>query len=329
MYGVAAAIYLFFTIATGKALLHAGDNAVGSIWTFPNETWIENLATRENGMLLCTSLNRFAVYKVDPFGHTAAVVHQFDSGEGVLGITEVQNDIWIVVTSNVNLTTSTAKPGSAKIWRLDMGAWSVGSKNSISLIKSMPDVGLPDGLTTLDFDRGTVLLADAEKSTIWHVDISTGRYTAAINSTSFAPGSKLPLGVDGIHNLHGELYFTNPSSNLFGKIAINYDGTAAGPIQTISTSAEIGDDFAVAEDGTAYIAGNNTLWRVKSDGQTQALVGGNGSTAAQGITSATFARTSSDRGVLYLGTNGGMLLPPPGAQVHGGQILAVNVNLFD
>lgn len=193
----------------------------------------------------------------------------------------------------------------------------------------MPDVGLPDGLTTLDFDRGTVLLADASKSTIWHVDTTTGRYTAAINSTSFAPGSTLPLGVDGVHTLHGELYFTNPSSNLLGKVAINYDGTAAGPIQTISTAAEVGDDFAVAEDGTAYVAGNNTLWKVRQDGQTQALVGGNGSTVVQGITSAAFSRTSSDRGVLYLGTNGGMLLPPPGAQVHCGQVLAVNVHLFD
>ena len=125
LYALAAAICLFFTIATDATSLHVGDNAVGTIWTFANETWIENVATRQNGMLLCTSLNRFAVYQVDPFGHTAVVVHQFDSGEGVLGITEVQNDIWIVATSNVNLTTSTAKPGSAKIWRLDMGAWSV------------------------------------------------------------------------------------------------------------------------------------------------------------------------------------------------------------
>ncbi|KAI6860276.1 hypothetical protein KC343_g402 [Hortaea werneckii] len=328
MYALAAAICLFFTIATDATSLHVGDNAVGTIWTFANETWIENVATRQNGMLLCTSLNRFAVYQVDPFGHTAVVVHQFDSGEGVLGITEVQNDIWIVATSNVNLTTSTAKPGSAKIWRLDMGAWSVGAQNPVKLINSMPDVGLPDGLTTLDFDRGTVLLADASKSVIWHVDTTSGKYTAAINSMSFAPGSKLPLGVDGIHNLHGELYFTNPSSNLFGKIAIDDDGTAAGPIQTITTATDVGDDFAVAEDGTAYVAGNNTLWGVQQDGQTQALVGGNGSTVVQGITSAAFARTSSDRGVLYLATNGGMLLPPPGAQVHGGQILAVNINLF-
>lgn len=125
MYGLIASISLFFAVATCTAFLDAGDNAVGSIWTFPNETWIENLATRENGMLLCTSLNRFAIYQVDPFGHTAVVVHRFDSGEGVLGITELQNDIWVVATSNVNLTTSTAKPGSAKIWRLDMTAWTV------------------------------------------------------------------------------------------------------------------------------------------------------------------------------------------------------------
>jgi hypothetical protein len=31
---------------------------------------------------------------------------------------------------------------------------------------------------------------------------------------------------------------------------------------------------------------------------------------------------------LYVGTNGGLLVPVDG-QVHGGQLLAVNINLFD
>lgn len=71
----------------------AGDDAVGVIWTFPNGTWIENLAALQNGMLLCTSFSRFAVYQVNPFQRTAVTVHQFDSSDGILGITDVQNDV--------------------------------------------------------------------------------------------------------------------------------------------------------------------------------------------------------------------------------------------
>lgn len=125
IFGLTAALLLSIGIPGGMASFATGDDAVGVIWTFPNGTWIENLAARQNGMLLCTSLSRFAVYQVNPFQHTAVTVHQFDSSDRVLGITEVQNDIWVFVTSNVNLQTSVATPGSAKIWRLDMSAWSV------------------------------------------------------------------------------------------------------------------------------------------------------------------------------------------------------------
>jgi hypothetical protein len=99
------------------------DNAVGIIWTFPNETWIENLAVRQNGEILATSLSRAAVYLVNPFEHTATTAHQFEASDGVLGITEVAEDIFVVVTAEVDLKTSTATKGSAKIWRLDMCGW--------------------------------------------------------------------------------------------------------------------------------------------------------------------------------------------------------------
>ena len=107
------------------ALPVAGSDAVGVVWTFPNETWIENIAVRQNGAVLCTSLSRYAVYQVDPFAHTAATVHQFDAGNGVLGISEIENDVFVVVTADVDLATSSAKPASAKMWRIDMAAWSL------------------------------------------------------------------------------------------------------------------------------------------------------------------------------------------------------------
>ena len=96
-------------------------NAVATLWTFPNETWIENLAVRSNGKLLCTSLSRAAIYEVDPFGHLADLVHQFLPTEGVLGISETDADVFVAVTANISLETNTAWPGSAKMWKVEFG----------------------------------------------------------------------------------------------------------------------------------------------------------------------------------------------------------------
>lgn len=172
------------------------------------------------------------------------------------------------------------------------------------------------------------MLADAQKGIIRRIDTITGQYAVAINSTLFAPVPQIPLGVDGVHILHDELYFTNLASSLFGRIAIDSHATAIGPAEAITNAAQLGDDFALAGDGTAYIGGNNTLWRVRKDGIVQSLVGGNGSVVVQGITSAVLARMSLDPGVLYMSTNGELFFSPAGADVHGGQILVVNVGLF-
>lgn len=127
-------IYLWCSVAT-ICLTHAiplpYDSAVGVIWTFPNGTWIENLAVRQNGEVLCTSLTKAALYMVDPFQHTAQTIHQFDLGDDLLGITEIENDVFAVVSANISFTTSTAAPGSAKLWRVDMGAWEQVSPNGI------------------------------------------------------------------------------------------------------------------------------------------------------------------------------------------------------
>lgn len=116
---------LFTLLVPIKSAPVPGDNAVGVVWTFPNETWIENLAVRQNGEILATSLSRNAVYLVDPFEHTATTVHQFGPGNGVLGIAEIENDIFALATADINLKTSSATKGSNKIWRLDMTAWNL------------------------------------------------------------------------------------------------------------------------------------------------------------------------------------------------------------
>jgi streptogramin lyase len=128
---LATILTVLATSMAALALAPANSNPVATLWTFPNETWIENLAVRANGDVLCTSLNRNAIYKVNPFDHIAETLHQFSNTDGCLGIAETANDVFVVVTANVSLKTNTAWPGSAKIWRVDVGAWEL-----VSLIQA-------------------------------------------------------------------------------------------------------------------------------------------------------------------------------------------------
>ncbi|OCK79918.1 hypothetical protein K432DRAFT_417030 [Lepidopterella palustris CBS 459.81] len=83
------------------------DNAVGVIWAFEDETWIENLAVRHNGS----------------FQSTASIVHEFDATDGLLDIFEIQKDVFVVASANVLVATSTAFPDSAKMCKNDMATW--------------------------------------------------------------------------------------------------------------------------------------------------------------------------------------------------------------
>jgi hypothetical protein len=87
--------------------------------------------------VLCTSLNRAAIYQVDPFKHVAETLHQFASADGCLGIAEAASDVFIVVTANVSLKTNTAWPGSAKIWRVDVRAWELVSDGLVYKCNSL------------------------------------------------------------------------------------------------------------------------------------------------------------------------------------------------
>ena len=121
-------VIAIFFYALSQALPFPDDSAVGTVWTFENETWIENLAVRENGEVLCTSINRAALYLVNPFEHVASLVHQFEPTDGLLGIAEVQNDVFVFASANISLATSAAYPGSAKMWKVDMSAWELVSQ---------------------------------------------------------------------------------------------------------------------------------------------------------------------------------------------------------
>ncbi|KAI9698275.1 MAG: hypothetical protein M1820_007545 [Bogoriella megaspora] len=294
---VLIAIWASINVSICYSFKIPADSAIDVIWAFPNLTWIENLAVRRSGSILCTSLNRAALYSVNPFSHAAVIVHQFDASDGLLGITEIEDDVFVVASANVNLTTSTAEAGSAKIWKVDF----TDREPGVSLISDLTEVGLPDGLLTLDGEKGLILLADAAKGIVWRVDIRTGHYAVAIQDPVFTATNKLiPLGIDGIHKTDHYLYFTNLGNNLLGRVAIAPDGSAVGPIENITSNLTFPDDFALTKAGTAYIAGDNTLSKVSPNGTVVVLSGGPYDPTLEGCISAQFGRTGDDKNVLYI-----------------------------
>ena len=54
---------------------------------------------RSNGKLVVTLVNVPQVWQIDPTTHSAELVHEFESADGVLGIAEYDSDIFAVVSA--------------------------------------------------------------------------------------------------------------------------------------------------------------------------------------------------------------------------------------
>lgn len=97
-------------------------------------------------------------------------------------------------------------------------------------------------------------------------------YSVAIQDKKFLPvSSGIPLGVDSIHIPNGILYYTNPRKGILGRVPITVNGSARGLAQLFANMTNP-DNFVLAEDGIAYVAGANTLYRVNQNESENILV---------------------------------------------------------
>lgn len=90
----------------------AGKVTVRDVWQFSDPTWVENVAVRSNGHLLVTVASRPDLYQIDPTGGAPLLVHTFPQYISLLGIAEIESDVFAVVTGNVTLATLTSIQGT-------------------------------------------------------------------------------------------------------------------------------------------------------------------------------------------------------------------------
>lgn len=128
-----------------------------TIYQFPNNTYVENLAVRPNGQILVNILTSPQVWLVDPdLPDRAVLIHEFPSVLGLSGIVEYQPDTFAIAGGNISLTTGESVVGSWSIWSLDLRGLNITSNESVTTqppgmreIADVPPASFLDGLALL------------------------------------------------------------------------------------------------------------------------------------------------------------------------------------
>ncbi|TVY17006.1 hypothetical protein LARI1_G004857 [Lachnellula arida] len=294
-----------------------------SVASFPKGTWLENLAIRQSdGNALVTILSAPEVYLISTNNEFAPIkVATFPNALGCLGIVELRHDIFYVVVGNWSASTGLSTLGSYSVWEIDMRDPERSPKTR--KIADLPESGFLNGMTILDPVLGVLLVSDSYYEAVWSVDVYTGEVAVAVNDTTMAtvPGASPALGINGVHLLDEDLYYSNTNKATFNKISVDvHTGKATGPAEILlqSTTGEIfPDDFTIDTHGNVWLASDlygelDLLTGAAFGTGTMTLdivAGSRNDKSNTGWTSAQFGTRKEDvkRGSLYVTTNGGPL----------------------
>lgn len=145
--------------------------AIRNVYTFPRNTFIENIAVRSNSKLLVTSMSVPDLFSIDPTvtTATASIVHTFGNGTGISGITEVAPDVFALVTGVWDLANTRAAPGSLKIWTVDF------TKSPYPLVEFVTGIAnstIFNGIVRHPTNSKILLAADSAAGAVWRVDLA-------------------------------------------------------------------------------------------------------------------------------------------------------------
>ncbi|KZP21489.1 hypothetical protein FIBSPDRAFT_1020155 [Athelia psychrophila] len=307
-----------FAAAVGRNGYSSPGVTTASIGQLPNGSWAENLAVRSNGQLLVTLATAPELYEIDTAGsHKTQLVAQFPAATGLLGITEIQHDVFAVVAGSLSL------PGSFSVWKVDVNPTPA---KSTKIADVLPAVFL-NGATTLNENGSAILVADSAAGMIYRVDTETGNYAVVLDDPTMkiAANATIPVGINGLHIRRGYLYYTSSTQGLFARVPIHADGTPAGAAEVIAHNG-FDDDFVFDRAGNAYVATNadNTVQKITPAGNVTVVAGSVNSTLVAGSTAAQFGRTAADSSVLYV-TKDGKFTNGAGETVAGtGGVVAIH-----
>jgi sugar lactone lactonase YvrE len=305
---------------------------VKQLYQFPDPTqWIENIAVRPNGHLLLTTYDHGRLYALDPqvTDPVPQVVAQLPNETVLLGIAEVAPDVFAVAAGILNDTSITLEHGSGQIAVIDLGCFQSQDNRAVPFrtAANLPNVQLLNGLVALPQHRHIVLSPDSRTGSIYRANTITGHVDVAFQSDQLNPGQDpmpVPLGANGLRIHGGYLYVTNTARRFFARIKINGLGDPMGDLEIITqlpaNPQTVPDDFAIAKDGTAYVAMHpDSVGKITPNGTYSTLVDGQSGLDLDTPSSAALSR---DGETLFVVTGGSSE-----AGGKGGQVVAVSLRL--
>lgn len=292
-----------------------------------NQTWFENLVVQRNSSILATRIDVPELWSIDPATKngtssqgTGSLLYKFPNATSLLGIAEVEKDVFAIVSGNLSLPSTIPTPGSYKIWTIDL----TGEKPHAKLLAPIPDGVFLDGL--VKFSDDLLLTTDAAKGVIWRLNTTTGESSQVLSHPSMKPAGGQPIlvGVNGLKVQKGYVYYTSTTQEVFARFPVDENATPTGPIEVI-TSGLTFDDFALADDGTAYLSTNpqNELLRISPEGKVRLIAGSQVTKTVAGSTAVAFA--NDEQSVLYVSMSGASVEPVLCKTVEPAKIVAVKL----
>ncbi|WYZ36980.1 hypothetical protein EsH8_II_000486 [Colletotrichum jinshuiense] len=236
--------------------------SVTSLQVVPGTGTLENIAVRGNGDILVTSVTSPTLFALSPRqDHAPVPVVEVSGFSGLLGIVELEKDIFYLVSSNL-----TSTEDSNGVWKADLRNFRIAPNGTVtqpatlSLVRRIPSALLLNGMTRLAAnDTKHLLISDSTRGTVLRLNVESKAIDTVIQEPEMAAlATGLEIGVNGIRIRDGNLYFVSLDQGLFARVPISLaDGTATGPVETLGTNITFGDDFALSRDGKwAYVATN-------------------------------------------------------------------------
>lgn len=235
---------------------------ITTLQVVPDTQTLENLALRRNGDILATSVASPTLFGVSSQGWTPPIpVAEIPGVTGLLGIAELEKDVFYVVGSNL-----TSTENSNGVWRVDIRDFQAAPNGTViqpastSLVTRIPSALQLNGMVRLaSNDTKNLLISDSSKGNVIRVNVDTKAVETVLEEPEMAPlTTGLSIGVNGIRIRDSKLYFVSLDQGLFAEVPISLaSGAAVGPVETLASNITFGDDFTVSEDGRwAYVATN-------------------------------------------------------------------------
>lgn len=119
-----------------------------------NGAWVENLAIRHTGHILATRIDVPELWSIDPSAspnHAGSHLYSIPNATSLLGIAEIEPNVYAVVAGNFSVQKVQATKGSVRrMARVDITNTNTKPDIQASLITRLPEADFLDGLIRFD-----------------------------------------------------------------------------------------------------------------------------------------------------------------------------------